>query len=322
MTSWLVTKQERLRIGRGGLVIGRRPDCDLVVRGDKVSRRHALVRATGAGVEVVHIGKGPTLVNGAAVRDVAALAHDDVVQVGDTSVRVAVSDGEDAPEQMWVLETPGGTLCGLRRSPFVVGGAPGDDLVLAGWPAAGAQFHVLVDGLVVEVSADARVRGKAARAGDYVSLGVGDKVEFGGTAISVLAAGQGTEGTTRLTVSWSPPTFVGLHFHERGGLLTMDFPAADRVSVHLPDRRCDLVAALLQPPGGLRAGDDVSDDALAPRVWPGQPGKGRTDINLLLHRTRRSLLEAGVDGPALLLRADGGGASRIALAKGAKVTVA
>ena len=93
------------------------------------------------------------------------------------------------------------------------------------------------------------------------------------------------------------------------------------MSVHLPDRRCDLIATLLQPPGGLDPGDFVSDEILAPRIWPGHPGKGRTDINLLLHRTRKSLIEAGVDGPALLVRGEGGGESRFVLASRAKVSI-
>jgi len=290
-----------------------------------VSRRHALVRETPRGAEVVHLGKAPTRVNGTEVRDVATLRHGDLIQIGQSTLTVGLGDsGEAAGSRVWMLESPGKALYGVTRSPHVVGGAEGDDVVLEGWPPGAARFHVVQDQLVVELGAPGRVRGEEREVEESVSLRVGDTVEFGGLALSVLAAGLGSEGTTRLTAAWQPPTEVQLHFHARGGLLALTFPDTpkdEQPSVPLPDRRCDLIATLLKPPGGLKAGEYVSDEVLAPRVWPGQPGKGRTDINLLLHRTRKSLLEAGVDGPALLERAKGGGETRIVVAKRAKVTI-
>ena len=47
MSCWLITGDgTRVRVGRGGLVIGRRSDCGLVLADPGVSRRHALVRET------------------------------------------------------------------------------------------------------------------------------------------------------------------------------------------------------------------------------------------------------------------------------------
>lgn len=327
MSCWLMGNDgERVRVGRGGLVVGRRSDCGLVLADPGVSRRHALVRETPGGAEVVHLGKAPTRVNGSEIRDVANLAHGDLIEIGASTLTVGVGEGTDAAAaRVWMLESPGKALYGVSRTPFVVGGGDRDDVVLEAWPAAAASFHPVQDSLVVELGAPGRVCGEQREVEESVSLRVGDTVEFGGLALSVLAAGLGTEGTTRVSSAWTPPHEVSLHFHARGGLLSLKFPHMrddePPVSVHLPDRRCDLVATLLKPPGGLKAGELVSDDVLAPRVWPGQPGKGRTDINLLLHRTRKSLVEAGVDGPALLERGAGGGETRLVVARRAKVSI-
>ena len=320
MASWLITEDgTRLRVGRGGVLIGRRSSCDLVVPQKGASRRHALVRAAASGGEVVHFGRGPTHRNGVAVQDVAPLTDGDQLEIAGFTVRF-VADAADSEERQWVLESAGGTLWGVTRTPFVVGSAAASDLEIAGWPAEAARFHALPDSLVVELCAPGRVRDVAVASEEFVGLGAGDRIEFGGVGLRVLAPGLGSEGTTHLAPGIRPPTAVSLHFHERGGLLSLHF-GCERLSVHLPDRRCDLVAALLRPPGDRRAGDFVSDDELAPRVWPGQFGKGRTDLNLLLHRTRRSLLEAGIDGPALLERGRGGGETRFVLPRDVPVTV-
>lgn len=327
MSCWLVGQDgARVRVGRGGLVVGRRSDCGLVLADPGVSRRHALIRETRDGAEVVHLGKAPTRVNGDDVRDVAPLANADLIEIGASTLTVALGEGGEGPTgRGWMLESLGKALYGISRSPYVVGGGEADDVVLEAWPPGAARFHAVQDSLVVELGSPGRVRGVAREVEESVSLRVGDTIEFGGTALSVLASGLGSEGTTRVSAAWTPPHRVSLHFHARGGLLSLEFPHTPAseapVSIHLPDRRCDLVATLLQPPGGLKAGDLISDEVLAPRVWPGQHGKGRTDINLLLHRTRKNLVEAGVDGPALLERGKGGGETRFVVARKAEVTI-
>jgi len=82
--------------------------------------------------------------------------------------------------------------------------------------------------------------------------------------------------------------------------------------VFLPSKRADLLAALLAPMHGQRAGDWISDEVLSERIWGNQQGS-RTQLNTLIHRARASLSEAGVDGPALIERAPGGGATRLVL---------
>ncbi|MDA1195503.1 MAG: FHA domain-containing protein [Planctomycetota bacterium] len=70
------------------LVIGRAYDCDLPVTADRASRRHAEIRATGEGHEVVDLDStNGTLVNGAPLEAARSLAEGDVVDVGGTTLR-------------------------------------------------------------------------------------------------------------------------------------------------------------------------------------------------------------------------------------------
>jgi len=320
---WLITSGgARVRADRGGLVIGRRSDCGLVLSDPAVSRRHALVRETVEGAELVHLGQLPTVVDGVEVTDTAPLSDGSVVRIGEASIAVVLEPGERrAGGRGWMLRGADGTMYGLTRSPFVVGCGADDDLVLQPWPASAVRFDVVQESLVAELLQPGLVQGTPVPAGELVGLAVGDEVRFGELGMTVLSVGVSDAETTRAARSWAPPTEVSLAFHARGGLLTLTFPD-DTISVHLPDRRCDLVAALLAPPGGVEPGAFIPDEKLASRVWPGRPGKGRVDINSLMHRTRRTLVDAGVDGPALLQRAPGGGESRLALAPGARVTIA
>ena len=72
----------------------------------------------------------------------------------------------------------------------------------------------------------------------------------------------------------------------------MGFADGATHTVDLAELRANLVAALLTPPRPYKAGELIPDDVLAPAIWPGQQERGRTDLNLLLHRTRKNLLRA------------------------------
>jgi len=47
------------RVGGNGILIGRQGDCDIVATDPQISRRHALIRLTSEGAEVVPLGRGP-----------------------------------------------------------------------------------------------------------------------------------------------------------------------------------------------------------------------------------------------------------------------
>ena len=106
----------------------------------------------------------------------------------------------------------------------------------------------------------------------------------------------------------------------RGGRVVLSTAEGER-AVFLADKRLDLVIALLRPPAGFQPGDFIPDDVVRPIVWPRNPGVTRPEINVLIGRCRRDLVEAGLAGARLLQRAPGGGGTRFALAPGAVVVV-
>ena len=74
----------RVALGSEPLVIGRLPECDVVLADSNVSRRHAEVRRKDDGVFVVDLGStNGTRVNGTPVRE-QLLASGDEVSVGST----------------------------------------------------------------------------------------------------------------------------------------------------------------------------------------------------------------------------------------------
>jgi hypothetical protein len=74
----------RLSIGSEALVIGRLPECDVVLGDSNVSRRHAELRRKDDGVFVTDLGStNGTRVNGTPVRE-QLLASGDEVSVGST----------------------------------------------------------------------------------------------------------------------------------------------------------------------------------------------------------------------------------------------
>lgn len=110
-----------------------------------------------------------------------------------------------------------------------------------------------------------------------------------------------------------------LEFLPHGGLFKARCEKR-RFDAYLPGKRFDLVVALAQPPGGYRPGDLVSDQVLWTCIW-GLGGGSRTDMNLLVHRVRKDLDKAGLEGVSIVQRAPGGGATRLAIGEVPCVTV-
>jgi FhaA, N-terminal domain/FHA domain len=76
----------RVAIDDRPVVLGRMPDCDVVLADPNVSRRHAELRRVGDTVVVTDLGStNGTRVNGEAVRE-RALASGDEITVGSTTV--------------------------------------------------------------------------------------------------------------------------------------------------------------------------------------------------------------------------------------------
>lgn len=76
----------RVALGDGPVVLGRLPECDVVVNDPNVSRRHAEFRRTTDGVVVTDLGStNGTRVNGAPVRE-RQLTSGDEITVGSTTL--------------------------------------------------------------------------------------------------------------------------------------------------------------------------------------------------------------------------------------------
>jgi hypothetical protein len=106
----------------------------------------------------------------------------------------------------------------------------------------------------------------------------------------------------------------------RGGRVVFTVAGGDH-AVYLADRRLDLLIALLRPPEDYKPGDFIPDDVVRQIVWPRNPAITRPEINMLISRCRRDLIQAGLAGPRLLVRAPGGGGTKLALAPDAEVEI-
>ena len=74
---------------RGPVIVGRSPSADIVVGAGYVSARHARFSLMGQNLFVEDLGStNGTLVNGQHITDPVALNNNDVVNVGDVSIRV------------------------------------------------------------------------------------------------------------------------------------------------------------------------------------------------------------------------------------------
>jgi hypothetical protein len=309
------------RVGPSGLLIGRQRDCDIVTNDPSISRRHALVRLTHDGAEVVPLGRAPIEVNGEPTTATQALADGDELRVPGLvlTVQIALPRPDTTAPASFVLERPGGGSFGLAHSPFVIGGGDSDDLIVKKWPAATLLLHVAQGELFVEVRT-----GKAARndqplaTGTPEPLALGDRLSCRGETFTIAHATR--VATTAVGALAELPSRAVVEMLPRGGRIVFTVGAREH-AVYLPDRRFDLVATLLRPPTGYQLGDFISDDTIRAVVWPRKAAVSRPEINMLISRCRRDLLEAGLAGPRLIERAPGGGGTRLQLAPNATVDV-
>lgn len=298
------------RVGANGILIGRQPDCDIVATDPSVSRRHALVRLTSDGAEVVPLGRAAIDVNGTEHTSSVALADGDVLRLPGLELRVAVSLPRPMTTAAWVLEREGGGTFGIARTPFTLGGDDADDLIIEGWPPHALRFHLAQGELFIEVCDGTET---------LDPLAVGERVTHRGETF-VIAHAAGRVATTAVSGASQLPTRVVIEMLPRGGRVVITVGGRDH-AVFLADRRLDLVVALLRPPAGYRAGELIPDDVVRAIVWPRKPSVSRPEINTLISRCRRDLLDVGLAGPRLLERAPGGGATRFVLAADADVDV-
>lgn len=269
----------------------------------------ALLLPDRTGLRVLPLAADGVLVDGRPPTLSTSALHGDALTIADATFTVEMETDDETPCD-WTIEL-GGRGYRVRTTPFAVGGADEDDLVVPGMAPRALVLHLAGHDLVVETSLPATASGIAI---DRIhTVRDRDRIVVGDVSLRVRR-GQGSDATT---LGAREATRAVLRLLPHGGLLELRVDAAR--GVWLADRRCDLVAALLRPRGG-GAGNFVPDAELLGRIWPGEPVT-RTELNTLVFRARRTLTLAGFDGPRLVERAPSGGATRFRLAAGAEVDV-
>ncbi len=279
-----------------------------------------LVHLESGEPRMVPLGDAPCLVDGKSVDAPVTVAEGVVLRIGELELSV-IAEPKEEEGPRWLVQMVGGGLYSVAKERFVIGGDVGDDLRTDALAASAVVLSPRDGFVAVEANVpNVKVGGKVLEEGDVGSARVGDLVKAGGLALRVLAGDSSSAETTRHHLRTEPgATSVTLTFLPRGGRVEMRVERRT-FTVYLAERRCNLIAALLQPPSDFAPGDFVDDEVVIPRVWPNQ-SKSRTDLNTLLHRVRKDLIAAGVDGAALVERAEGGGATRFRLGKEAVVKV-
>lgn len=310
------------RVGPGGTLIGRQADCDIVTADPSASRRHALVRLTADGAEVVPLGRAPIEIDRKLVDRPTPLA--DGTRLGVPGLELVVELAMQRPDPNaiagWRLERPRGGSFGIAHTPFVIGGDATDDLIVKRWPAHALYVHVAGGELFVEVKV-----GRATKNGVMIEtdtmepLGANDELVYRKDTFVVRQPAL-REATTMAAGMFALPSKITIEMLPRGGRVVFTMHDGDR-KVVLADRRLDLMIALVRPPEGYAGGDFIPDDIVRAIVWPRNPGVSRPEINTLISRCRNDLVAAGLSGPRLLERAPGGGGTRLALAPGAVIVV-
>ncbi len=318
---WLETSEGlRILVRDRGLMLGRRKECDVVLLDRRASSQHCVITPTVRGVEVLALGKNPTNVNGETVRQRTLLRGGDRLEVPGGTYTVVLDEGLGFTDRAWVLQGPGGAW-GIRQLPFTVGGGDDDHLRVDGWPEASLTFHLVSGTLAVELGCELSMSRIPLPEGAVETVVPGDRFERDGVIFKVESEGAGTQAATVLADGLGLPNRVRFQFLPSGGRLDMGFEGRPNVLLELSELRARLVAALLDPPGSYESGDYVPDEVLLPAIWSARAERGRTDLNILIHRTRKVLLKGGVNPSAILARAKQGGSTSFRIARGCSVTI-
>lgn len=317
---WLEGPDGRVMIGAWAVLIGRSPECNIVLEGAEYSRHHLLVRRGRASVELLPLGRQPVRVNGAECRTLTALRAGDRIDVGRWSFRLCEGEVESDPPASrlaWLIERQSGLLHPITAPVFRVGGGAGDDLIVDAWEPAVLSLDLRADAPVLTALRPGVACERALAVGERVTLTDGARITHRDEALTVRAKPAQASDETQYAKPPRHAVVVLLEFLPRGGQLTIEIGGSLQTT-QLSERRSDLVACLLQPPAPYQAGEFIPEDVLCARVWPGEKN-GRTELNSLLYRLRQSLADEGIDPAPLFERRAGG--LRFCLAPRARVIV-
>ena len=301
-----------------GVVIGRSARCDLIVDGPSVSRMQAIVYPEPEGALLVVLGRGVTRVNGRTVEGSQRLVAGDQLELDDARYQVLRDDVPDGTpsEVAWMIRDRAGQLYGINRPAFVIGGGPAAALQVAGWPERVMVLH-RADRLHVEAIEPITVGGRALAPGELAGVARDEELAYAEGGFRIVAGGAIHSAAT--AGGRGAPAHAMLELLPRGGRLVLGWHGHE-VAVYLPERRCELVALLLQPPAPYAAGELIPDEVVGARLRVDRP-LTRIELNVIIHRARGDLVRAGLDGSALIERAAGGVATRFLVETSARVAV-
>lgn len=317
---WLDAPHGRVMIGPWAVLIGRNPDCNIVIEGAEISRHHALVRVGRAGAELLPLGRQPVRVNGASQQKLSTLRAGDRIDIGEWSFVLGEGEVEDdarASRTAWFIERRTGLLQLISGPVFRVGGGVTDDLIIPSWEPGVLSLDLPAGAPLLTALRPGVWCGRALAEGERIALSADDRITYRDESLTVRAKSTQAGAETQREAAPRFAVVVLLEFLPRGGQLTIEIGGSLHTT-QLSDRRCDMVACLLRPPAPYSAGEFIPEDVLCARIWPGEKN-GRTELNSLLYRLRQSLAEEGVD-PAPLFERKGGGL-RFCLAPRARVVV-
>ncbi len=301
---WIESAGPRVPLDAGSVLLGRSIDCDIVLRDERVSRHHVLVRVVEDGVEVVTLAARSVNVNGTPREGTVPLREGDRFEVEGHVFELRRTGSRAEPDTHWFVERSAGVLVRVSNARLVLGGGADDDLVVPGWPPGVVALEAVGERLVLEALADGVSTDRPLAAGEMIDLSGGDRIACGGASLRVLALPGDPSKPTNSPGVDELVTSAVLSFLPRGGRLALRVGARER-KVYLAEKRAELVACLLRPPAPFAVGELIPDDVLAERLWPRRLA-GRTDINTLLWRIRKDFAEAGLDRVVFFERTGGG----------------
>ncbi len=95
---WLKHRGTFFPVNQGDSLLGRSPECLIVLASERVSREHAVVRRIHCGLEIEDLGsRNGTWVNGTRIRRPTVLQQGDEVQLGEDLLEVVVKPNAQAP---------------------------------------------------------------------------------------------------------------------------------------------------------------------------------------------------------------------------------
>jgi pSer/pThr/pTyr-binding forkhead associated (FHA) protein len=104
---WLKHKGTLFPIHQGDCLLGRSPECPIVLASERVSREHAVVRRIHSGLEIEDLAsRNGTWVNGARIRYRTVLQPGDEIELGEDLLEVVIQQNARVPETVSGVASP------------------------------------------------------------------------------------------------------------------------------------------------------------------------------------------------------------------------